>query len=193
MADAVAAMATHRAENARLRRRIVDLEKEVSALLFSMDGDEAKAAKENARADEQNAQQIRRMAAASAEVAAYRLLERITPKTQAGARKALRKATATNRRLGRRLKDARRMLGSAVSAMKIGRTTASFDLDGSLSVVHVVSAQEMVVVDLDALRAFFALAGLSGGGANDGRLQDDQAQQDGSAQGARRSGVVVLP
>lgn len=193
MADAVAAMATHRAENARLRRRIVDLEKEVSALLFSMDGDEAKAAKENARADEQYAQQIRRMAAASAEVAAYRLLERITPKTQAGARKALRKATATNRRLGRRLKDARRMLGSAVSAMKIGRTTASFDLDGSLSVVHVVSAQEMVVVDLDALRAFFALAGLSGGGANDGRLQDDQAQQDGSAQGARRSGVVVLP
>jgi hypothetical protein len=193
MADAVAAMATHRAENSRLRRRIVDLEKEVSALLFSMDGDEAKAAKENARADEQYAQQIRRMAAASAEVAAYRLLERITPKTQAGARKALRKATATNRRLGRRLKDARRMLGSAVSAMKIGRTTASFDLDGSLSVVHVVSAQEMVVVDLDALRAFFALAGLSGGGANDGRLQDDQAQQDGSAQGARRSGVVVLP
>ena len=190
MADAVAAMATHWAENARLRRRIVDLEKEVSALLFSMDGDEAKAAKENARADEQYAQQIRRMAAASAEVAAYRLLERITPKTQAGARKALRKATATNRRLGRRLKDARRMLGSAVSAMKIGRTTASFDLDGSLSVVHVVSAQEMVVVDLDALRAFFALAG---GGANDGRLQDDQAQQDGSAQGARRSGVVVLP
>ena len=85
------------------------------------------------------------------------------------------------------------MLGSAVSAMKIGRTTASFDLDGSLSVVHVVSAQEMVVVDLYALRAFFALAGLSGGVANDGRLQDDQAQQDGSAQGARRSGVVVLP